>query len=531
MKLSVFWGFAALLGASHATVVPQVHDDLFYKSPQIETPEWYETPFLKEAWTPAVADVWTQFVEKYGTEKAEAFMKAPQLRAQPKRSNVFTRLGKREGHEYIEDTEFPDHTLRVRDMKADLLKLDTGTYYTGYFDLHEEDKHLFYWFFPSRNDPKNDPVILWLNGGPGCSSATGMLFELGPSNLINGTLVHNPYSWNNNASVIFLDQPVGVGYSYYLGSDVNNTVVASKDFYAFTELFFKKFSDYAKNDFHIAGESFAGHYIPVYGAEIMSHPDRSFNLTSVMIGNGMFSGRIQHQSNAPMACGKGGLPAILTPDTCKKMQKSVKKCTDLGQQCELSHDVTVCSLGLVFCSTALENPVLKANYNIYDIRQKCSSETCYTVLQDIGIFLNSTDVKVALNIDPNFNYLACNDTITNNFALAGDGLLSTMPYLTLLLNDNVPVLLYAGDKDFICNWLGVKAVTLLLDFDKKADFAALKTAIWVTKGNQNAGEVQSGGNLTFLRVYNAGHMVPHDQPVNALDMVNRWLSGDRSYTK
>ncbi|MCQ6513304.1 S10 family peptidase, partial [Vibrio parahaemolyticus] len=76
-------------------------------------------------------------------------------------------------------------------------------------------------------------------------------------------LVNNPESWNNNASVIFLDQPVNVGYSYSGGS-VSNTVAAGKDIYALLTLFFHQFPEYAKQDFHIAGESYAGHYIPVF---------------------------------------------------------------------------------------------------------------------------------------------------------------------------------------------------------------------------------------------------------------------------
>src|SRR3954453_1982932 len=99
-------------------------------------------------------------------------------------------------------------------------------------------------FFESRNDPKNEPVVLWLNGGPGCSSLTGLFLELGPSSVNKKIeLVYNPYSWNSNASVIFLDQPVNVGYSYS-GSTVSNTVAAGKDVYALLTLFFKQFPEY-----------------------------------------------------------------------------------------------------------------------------------------------------------------------------------------------------------------------------------------------------------------------------------------------
>ena len=91
--------------------------------------------------------------------------------------------------------------------------------------------------------------------------------ELGPSSVNEaGTKpIHNEYSWNNNASVIFLDQPINVGYSY--GDDsVSDTVAASKDVYALLVLFFKQFPEYKHLDFHIAGESYAGHYIPVFAS-------------------------------------------------------------------------------------------------------------------------------------------------------------------------------------------------------------------------------------------------------------------------
>ena len=108
-------------------------------------------------------------------------------------------------------------------------------------------------------------VSIVLTSGPGCSSLTGLFMELGPSTVSDdGTKpIRNPYSWNNNASVIFLDQPVNVGYSYGDAS-VSDTVAASKDVYALLVLFFKQFPEYAKLDFHIAGESYAGHYIPVF---------------------------------------------------------------------------------------------------------------------------------------------------------------------------------------------------------------------------------------------------------------------------
>jgi cathepsin A (carboxypeptidase C) len=117
-------------------------------------------------------------------------------------------------------------------------------------------------------------LLIW-GLGPGCSSLTGLFMELGPSrvNKAGSKPLHNPYSWNNNASVIFLDQPINVGYSY--GDDsVSDTVAAGKDVYALLVLFFKQFPEYKDLEFHIAGESYAGHYIPVFASGKSKTPAR-----------------------------------------------------------------------------------------------------------------------------------------------------------------------------------------------------------------------------------------------------------------
>lgn len=129
---------------------------------------------------------------------------------------------------------------------------------SGYLDV-SESRHLWFIFFESRNKPGSDPLVLWLNGGPGCSSSTGLLFELGPCRIANATATeYNPNSWTNVANMIFLDQPAtGVGYSYSDESGViNNTPEAAEDVYAFLQLFFAKFPHYATLDFSIAAESY-----------------------------------------------------------------------------------------------------------------------------------------------------------------------------------------------------------------------------------------------------------------------------------
>lgn len=72
---------------------------------------------------------------------------------------------------------------------------------------------MFFWLFPSRQNPDKDPLIIWLTGGPGCSSELAIFFENGPMRLEYGKPVKNDISWNNKANLLFLDNPVGTGYS------------------------------------------------------------------------------------------------------------------------------------------------------------------------------------------------------------------------------------------------------------------------------------------------------------------------------
>lgn len=95
---------------------------------------------------------------------------------------------------------------------------------------------------------------------------TGLFMELGPASINKQIkIVDNPSSWNSNASVIFLDQPVNVGFSYS-DSEVSSTQAAGKDVYAFLTMFFDQFPEYGKQDFHISGESYAGYLTPNFPA-------------------------------------------------------------------------------------------------------------------------------------------------------------------------------------------------------------------------------------------------------------------------
>jgi serine carboxypeptidase-like clade 2 len=143
--------------------------------------------------------------------------------------------------------------------------------FAGYVGVDERHgRALFYWFFEAQASPapEKKPLLLWLNGGPGCSSiGYGAASELGPLRVARqgAALEFNQYGWNKEANLLFLESPVGVGFSYTnTSSDLSNLNddFVAEDAYSFLVNWFKRFPQYKDNEFYISGESYAGHYVP-----------------------------------------------------------------------------------------------------------------------------------------------------------------------------------------------------------------------------------------------------------------------------
>uniref|UniRef100_A0ACD6A7B2 Uncharacterized protein n=1 Tax=Avena sativa TaxID=4498 RepID=A0ACD6A7B2_AVESA len=156
---------------------------------------------------------------------------------------------------------------------------------TGYVGVEEETgAELFYYFVESERSPSTDPVLLWLTGGPGCSGFSGLVFEVGPLKFVlepyDGILprlVYNPYSWSKIASIIFLDSPVGAGFSYARdpkGYDVGD-ISSSLQVVTFLNKWFSDHPSYISNPFYIGGSSYAGLVVPVIAQYISEATDFS----------------------------------------------------------------------------------------------------------------------------------------------------------------------------------------------------------------------------------------------------------------
>uniref|UniRef100_A0AC34R7P3 Carboxypeptidase n=1 Tax=Panagrolaimus sp. JU765 TaxID=591449 RepID=A0AC34R7P3_9BILA len=162
-------------------------------------------------------------------------------------------------------------------------------HYSGFFKV--SDTHfLHYWFVESQNNAARDPLIFWFNGGPGCSSLDGLLNEMGPYEINEDgkTLKENPDAWNKFASVVYIESPAGVGYSYASdGNTTTNDDITSLENYQAVKQFFTLYPSFRNHSTFIIGESYAGVYVPTLTARIVDgQADFPINLRGMALGNG-----------------------------------------------------------------------------------------------------------------------------------------------------------------------------------------------------------------------------------------------------
>ncbi|XP_022857554.1 serine carboxypeptidase-like 18 [Olea europaea var. sylvestris] len=186
---------------------------------------------------------------------------------------------------------------------------------TGYIAVGENDeRQLFYYFVESEDNPNVDPLLFWITGGPGCSGLSSLVYEIGPLAFdiadFDGSLpsiLRNPYSWTKVANIIFIDWPVGSGFSYantaqgYSSSDSKS----SKDNYTFLRKWLLKHPRFIKNRLYVGGESYGGKLVPMIAMEILLgnkaglEPQMSFQ--GYIIGSGLTDPNIDFNERIPYA--------------------------------------------------------------------------------------------------------------------------------------------------------------------------------------------------------------------------------------
>ena len=395
----------------------------------------------------------------------------------------------------------------------------------GHIDIGE-DKNLFFWLFESRANPSVDPLILWLNGGPGASSMTGVFMGVGPCKVVEGgaRAEFSETSWTNNANVLFLDQPVNVGFSYTDSPDVSITTTdeAADDVLLFLEAFMRIYPQYRGLSLFLAGQSYAGHYIPAISKRIIDSntlkSDRTrLNLKGISIGNGLIDELLQFEYYSVMAADKKYGPLFPSADIVSMKKDLFPKCRNAIEVARAIRDYST-----IESCTMLFMAIFETDLNYYDVRKPCdySSESCYPVLLDIEEWANWPETQQALRLNRYFKPLqrSVYAAMKDDWVVPYDG------DIAYTLDKGVAVLIYAGDADWSCNWHGLKALAKNLDWSGKSGFETARDYKWEsTETKKTAGEYKEYKNLAFVKVLDAGHLVTYDQPIHALELIQSFL--------
>lgn len=424
-------------------------------------------------------------------------------------------------------TSLPSEFLEfLPEANEEIPVVDPPTHTAGYFKLSgTTDSHMFYFFFQSREDKDKSPVVLWTNGGPGCSSEMGVFYEQGPYQIEDDlTLTLREHGWDKVSNMIFVDQPIDTGFSYSSAdSDRRHSSQqgVAQDVLEFMKEFLKEHPDLADRDFYVTGESYAGHYVPAIAHAInndnkaLPKGEPKIKLAGIGIGNGLTNPKIQYDAYSDFALQND----LIDQELHDTMKSQMSYCSYFIDMC---HNFSfMCYFAIITCQSSQFSPILQANNNLnyYDIRRPCEGDLCYD-FSKMSKFLNQDKIKKELGARK--DWVECDRSVYSD--MLNDWMVNYQDDVHDLLTDGIRVLIYAGNKDLICNWLGNRRWVDTLKWEGSSKWLASKDFEWQVDGKK-AGLVKESKNmdLVFVQVDDAGHMVPMDQPKNSLDMIDRFL--------
>ncbi|TMS32976.1 hypothetical protein L596_000761 [Steinernema carpocapsae] len=422
-------------------------------------------------------------------------------------------------------------------------------HYSGFFKV-SSNHFLHYWFVESQNDPANDPVIFWFNGGPGCSSLDGLLNEMGPyvANKDGKTLRKNEFAWNKLANVIYIEAPAGVGFSYASdGNTATNDDQTSLENYEAVKLFYQEFPQFRNHSTFIMGESYGGVYVPTLTARIVEgQKEFPINLKGMALGNGYVNGKMNIDTALRFAYGHGLVDEQLweTLETdccgnnietcdfsevsgyCANMVEGIFRFLwsgglnpyDLYRDCDPNPDMNSFKLQSVLRGVAAKHNstshVLRSPRKAHIKLPLMGGAPC---LDDshVAAYLNNPKVRHALHVPFNLpHWEICSDVITHTYQKQYSDM---KPFVRQIADADVRVLLFYGDTDMACNFLMGQKFAAGLGYR-----GLLLKSPW-TYGRQIAGFKTLYERVTFLTIRGAGHMAPQWRAPEMFHVVKQFL--------
>lgn len=402
--------------------------------------------------------------------------------------------------------------------------------YSGYVTVNERaGRALFYWLTEAPPAAQPAPLVLWLNGGPGCSSiAYGASEELGPFRIHpdGKTLFLNPYAWNSVANILFLESPAGVGFSYsntssdlYTAGDQRTAM----DAYNFLVKWFERFPQYKYRDFYITGESYAGHYVPQL-SQIVFLKNKGIenpiiNFKGFMVGNGVtndyhdFIGTFEYWWTH----------GLISDDTYR----------DLGVKCDLQSSQHPSAE----CMKVLEAATVEqGNIDPYSIYTRTCNETTTLKRRLRGrypwmlraydpctenysrVYYNRPEVQKALHANVTgipYPWETCSDIVGKFWA---DSPRSMLPIYREFIAAGLRIWVFSGDTDSV-----VPVTATRYSIDALNLSTVISWYPWYDHDGEVGGWSQIYEGLTFVTVRGAGHEVPLHRPRQALVLFRHFL--------
>lgn len=390
--------------------------------------------------------------------------------------------------------------------------------HSGFLDINGGARQLHYVLAESQNDPEKDPLIVWSNGGPGCSSMMGFLVENGPMVFEDGDdkVRVNPYAWNAKANMLYFELPYGVGYSE---PKINEDLSGSDTKTGNTMLealisFYSKFPTLRSNSFYITGESYAGIYVPHFAKAILNYNSTAkifkINLVGFMINNAM--------ANWPKE--KDGRYAVdfafdrdlVSPEIKSKFYAS--KCHETPKSIPCQDIINLVNNKI--------NSIFSTNIYGYCFKESNEDTECngsYGLIK----FLNRDDVRKMLNIKSNSKWNDCSSEVKRQYQF-GEGSYNLYPEL---INAGLKIVILSGDTDSYVSPNSLSA--WITDLNLQKDLNPVEA--WsVEKGIFSGYKLKYNG-LTLVTIANGGHQVGQYKRKESQTLLHELLTPSPSINK
>lgn len=397
--------------------------------------------------------------------------------------------------------------------------------YSGFLTVNKTyNSNLFFWFFPPLTGKvdHNTPVLLWLQGGPGATSLYGLFTENGPLVVTKENTVHlRNETWNSEFAIVFIDQPVGTGFSFTSSNSgyARNENDVARDLYEALKQFFTLYQDYRGNPFFVTGESYAGKYIPAIAHKIHQMGEEAkkagINLQGLSIGDGwsdpqnMFDyGDYLYQVGLIDEPQRDHF--IVEQNKFKKAvaEKEFIKAFNI-MDALMDGDLTPGGLSYYKNVTGMSN-----YFNI--LFDNSPENQGY-----FNKYLALPETRSAIHV----GNLTFNDGNTVEEYLRKDVVDTVKPWVEEILNANYRTLMYSGQLDVIVAAPLTENFLRNLNWSKSRQYQQSKRKIYKVKPEDKAvaGYVRQADNFIYVLIRNSGHMVPYDQPRVAKDMITRFV--------